>query len=178
MDRDELIRKLAFDVFANRELFSMLTNNEKISYDPATKTFTYKPTYNIRTKEDLLQLLKENREFGGMEAKELKDSYADLNTAIKELEEAGQIIVIRNKDNAPKLLYPNEPSLSIKISEEPGVLTSELEKAGLKTMEVFSTRPKTQNKAKGKSRRGNRKMKITNTHLEGIDLTKEFVAPK
>jgi hypothetical protein len=42
MKRKEMIRRLAFDVFASPELMQLLCQNTKIDYDEDMKTFAYK----------------------------------------------------------------------------------------------------------------------------------------
>lgn len=49
--------------------------------------------------------------------------------------------------------------------------------AGLKTMEVFEKKVITEPKQK-KSKTRNRKGKITNTHLQNLDLTVDYVPRK
>ncbi|KAH6602078.1 hypothetical protein BASA61_001478 [Batrachochytrium salamandrivorans] len=58
LTNNDMIRKLAMDVVNDSELFESACNNERIFYDRAKGTFEYKPTYKIRSKEDLLELLK------------------------------------------------------------------------------------------------------------------------
>ena len=69
---------MAFDVFGSNELLESLIKNDKIMYDPEEKTFYYKHTYICRNREDLLELLKRNNEFGGLDYKELKDSFPNV----------------------------------------------------------------------------------------------------
>ena len=42
LDRNEMIRKLAFDVFDNDDLMEILMRNEKIDFDPSNMSFSYK----------------------------------------------------------------------------------------------------------------------------------------
>ena len=98
------------------------------------------------------------------------------------------VLVIRGKEDVPRYVYYNDPSLNVKIS--PAFIeqwsqvalpleidiSRELEKAGLKSMEVIdmkSNNLQAANSKKGKTKRKSR-FKLTNTHLEGVDLTKEF----
>jgi len=125
---------------------------------------------------------------GGMDMRDLKDSLSKVPTAVEELIQSQQILAICSKDNAPKTLFHNEMQLdirlepdfkemwhSLKIPDETD-LPRELEKAGLKTMEVFEKKvAKAEPKLK-KAKQRNRRVKITNTHLEGIDLTKDYDA--
>lgn len=42
-----------------------------------------------------------------MDYKDLKDSYAKLSEAVEDLANEGQILVIRNKDGNPRVLFYN-----------------------------------------------------------------------
>ncbi|CAO3661716.1 unnamed protein product [Umbelopsis vinacea] len=169
------------DIRANTELWEKLTTNEKIDFDP--------PTFQIKSKVDLLELLQDKRSQGGMDYKDLKDSYSKLGVAVEELAAAGQILVIRHKDGNPRVLFCNDEQYNTPIDEEfkkmwteiaipdETDLPRELENAGLKTMEVFEKKVITEPKQK-KSKNRNRKGKITNTHLQNLDLTVDYVPRK
>ncbi|ORX88664.1 transcription initiation factor IIE, beta subunit [Basidiobolus meristosporus CBS 931.73] len=187
---DDLKRHVGADLDVNPELYQTLTQNNKIDYDTKTHMFSYRPAYNIKTKEDLLALLQEKQDEGGMEVRELKDSYIDVKGVVEELAEAGQIYIIRNKDETPRILFYNDARLNcdfdadfkqmwhdLRAPDETD-LPAELDKAGLKTMEVFEKKAKSDEPKHKKSKARNRKVKITNTHLEGIDLTQDYVAPR
>ncbi|CAG8559197.1 6492_t:CDS:2, partial [Dentiscutata heterogama] len=145
------------------------------------------PDYAIRSKEDLLNLLKDRRDqpgvSRGMPFKELDDCI-DLTNAIGELEKEGKIMVIRlMKDNSPRLLYWNDQRYitemdkefvdmfhSVKVPDESDLKKS-LEDAGLQTMSVLENKTRTEDKPKQKKRKQtNRKIKITNTHLENFHM--------
>ncbi|KAK9723078.1 transcription factor TFIIE beta subunit, TFIIEB, Tfa2, variant 2 [Basidiobolus ranarum] len=187
---EDLKRHVNADLDANPELYRTLTQNNKIDYDSKNHTFSYRPAYNIKTKEDLLALLQEKKDEGGMEVRELKDSYIDVKGVVEELAESGQVYIIRNKDDTPRILFYNDPRLNCNFDAEfkqmwhelrapdETDLPAELDKAGLKTMEVFEKKSKSDEPKNKKSKARNRKVKITNTHLEGIDLTQDYVAPR
>ncbi|ORY98003.1 hypothetical protein BCR43DRAFT_530858 [Syncephalastrum racemosum] len=180
-----IVSRTKVDIGSNPGLWDKLTHNDKIDYDPSKQTFAYKPTYQIKSKDDLLQLLVDKKDEGGMDYKDLKDSYAKLGEAVEDLANEGQILVIRNKDGNPRVLFYNnveyntaiDPNFkdmwsSIKVPDETD-LPKALEDAGLKTMEVFEKKVVTEPKLK-RSKTRNRKIKITNTHLD-IDLSKDYV---
>ncbi|CEP10211.1 hypothetical protein [Parasitella parasitica] len=174
------------DIAKNPALWEKLVNNNKIEFDPTNITFAYKPTYQIRSKEDLLSLLIQKKSEGGMDYKDLKDSYSKLSSAVEELATEGQILVVRNKDGNPRVLFHNDSQYNttidpefkkmwteIKIPDETD-LPKALEVAGLKTMEVFEKKVTSESKPK-KSKTRNKRIKITNTHLSHIDLSKDYV---
>ncbi|KAI9278751.1 hypothetical protein BDA99DRAFT_493060 [Phascolomyces articulosus] len=184
-----IISRTKVDIRKNQALWEKLVNNDKIDYDVVNDTFVYKPTYQIRSKEDLLELLIQKREDGGMDYKDLKDSYSKLGDAVEELANEGQILVIRHKDGNPRILFYNEMQYNTPVDDEfrkmwAGIkipdetdLPKALENAGLKTMEVFEKKVVSEPKLK-RSKTRNRKFKITNTHLANIDLSRDYVPNK
>ncbi|KAF8976470.1 hypothetical protein BGZ46_008240 [Entomortierella lignicola] len=186
---EDLKRKGNIDLDAKPELFQLLKANEKVLYDQMNGTFVFKPTYHIKSKEDLLMILEKRRNEGGMDYKELKDSYSKLAQSVEELANEGRILVIRNKDGNPRVLFWNDQRYntamdkefrdiwhSLRITDELD-LSKELEKAGLTHMQVYDKKGPGE-APKRKPVRRNRKVKITNTHMKGLDLTKDFVMQK
>ncbi|KAL1926055.1 hypothetical protein VTP01DRAFT_7148 [Rhizomucor pusillus] len=173
------------DIVNNAELWDKLVHNDKIDFDSLNKTFAYKPAYSIKSKEDLLNLLIEKKEEGGMDFNHLKESNAKLGDIVEELADEGQILVIRNKEGNPRVLFHNDMQYNTPIDAEFQKMWSEipipdetdlpkkLESAGLKTMEVFENKVTEEPKIK-RSKARNRKIKITNTHLSHIDLSKDY----
>ncbi|KAJ3070882.1 hypothetical protein HDU98_006115, partial [Podochytrium sp. JEL0797] len=145
--------------------------------------------FNVRSKQQLLDLLQTNYLVGGLDVKILKEGYSAIGDAIKALEEEGSILVIRSKDGNPRVLYYNNlqsetptkypastefrsywEKVTVPDDEE---IAKELAKAGLSVTDMSSLKPvATKMKQKGKSR--GRKAKITNTHLEGVDFSIAF----
>lgn len=66
----------------------------------------------------MLELLIRKRNEGGMDYKDLKDSYSKLGSAVEELASEGQILVVRNKDGNPRVLFYNEAEYNTPI--DPG----------------------------------------------------------
>ncbi|ORY42562.1 hypothetical protein BCR33DRAFT_298048 [Rhizoclosmatium globosum] len=185
----ELSQKVGTDVTSSDDLIQLWKTCDKIEYDDKKQEIWYKRQFSIRSKVDLLELLKANYLIGGLDVKVLKEGYSAIGDAIKELEEAGQILVIRSKDGSPKVLYYNnfqsEVPTKYPSSKEFGPywtnvtvpddeeITKELAKAGLAVTDMSSAKSvvskgKVQKKARG------RKAKITNTHLEGVDFNVAF----
>ncbi|KAG0170668.1 hypothetical protein DFQ28_011224 [Apophysomyces sp. BC1034] len=177
------------DITKNPSLWEKLIHNDKIDFDPVNKTFAYKPTYQIKSKDDLLSLLIQKRNEGGMDYKDLKDSYSKLGNAVEELATEGRILVIRNKDGNPRVLFHNDMQYNTLIDHEfkkmwgdisipdETDLPKALENAGLKTMEVFEKKVVSDPKPK-RSKIRSKRIKITNTHLAHIDLSKDYVPKK
>ncbi|CAG8703306.1 16069_t:CDS:2, partial [Acaulospora morrowiae] len=157
---EDLKRENIADITSNRELYEIMIKNPKIVYNAADGTFQYKPIYPIRSKEDLLKLLKERKDkvgvSRGMLFKDLDDC-TDLTNVIEELEKEGKIMVIRlMKDNSPRLLYWNDQQYntpmdkefvdmfnSVKVPDESDLKKS-LEAAGLQTMSVLENKARTE----------------------------------
>ncbi|KAF8925684.1 hypothetical protein BGZ58_000591 [Dissophora ornata] len=75
------------------------------------------PTCHIQNKEDPLFLLKKENE-GGMEYKELKDSYSNLAESVKKLSDEGRILVVQNKDGMPRRVrIPDEVDLPKELAK-------------------------------------------------------------
>ncbi|KAI8917091.1 hypothetical protein DFJ77DRAFT_459130 [Powellomyces hirtus] len=178
----EIMRLTAINISSSSELREILKNNPKITYHPRDGTYQYKPKYDLRSKEDLLNLLYETRDQGGTEMKELQDSWSGLPAAVQELDKSGDITVLTTKDNKPRILFWNQKEANVKMSPEfheywhkvpipkETELAKELERAGLKSMEVFSTANKGDSMLKQNKKRTNKRIRLTNTHLEGLDL--------
>ncbi|CAG8544896.1 15368_t:CDS:10 [Acaulospora colombiana] len=119
---EDLKRENIADITSNSKLYELMIKNPKIVYNPEDRTFQYKPVYPIRSKEDLLNLLKERKDKvgvpRGMSFKELDDC-TDLTKVIEELESEGKIMVIRlMKDNSPRLLYWNDQRYNTPMDKE------------------------------------------------------------
>lgn len=53
-------------------------------------------------------MLEKKKNEGGMDYKELKDSYSKLAQSVEELASEGRILVVRNKDGNPRVLFWND----------------------------------------------------------------------
>ncbi|KAJ2353714.1 transcription factor TFIIE beta subunit, TFIIEB, Tfa2, partial [Coemansia erecta] len=165
--------------------FQHLANNAKVTYNPKTHKLAYKPEFDIRTSDELLDYLRQMPDNGGLDVKRLNDSYlADkLGKVIAELREKRLILATCDKDNRPRFIFYNNRVLDTTIDQEmknswmrmvvpdENELAAEMKKAGLRpTMIEKGEEEKVEVK---KPKRAQRKTKITNTHLVGIDLTKD-----
>ena len=118
----------------------------------------------------------------GISVKELKDGWPGAIAEIDALEKQGELLVTRNKkDNMPKMVWPNDPSLAIHVDDDfqnywhkirlpanPSDLRLELEKAGLTPTSQVKEIVKVSG-AREKKRRINRKAgRTTNAHMAGI----------
>ncbi|PVZ98130.1 hypothetical protein BB558_005270 [Smittium angustum] len=185
----EEIFKLTRINVSDPEVFGLLCSNEKIIYNKENQTFEYKPVYDLKNKDDLLNLLKQRVNIGGLLIKDLKDSHIDLNKAVNELKSEGWVLTINNKDGTPRQLFYNRNNTNLAVNDsfkeiwqelrvpDETELMFEMERAGLKQMEI-AKRKTANDEGLKKLKVKNRRIKITNTHLEGIDLTKDYVPEK
>jgi len=129
----------------------------------------------------LLQKLQSQTTMTGILVKDLKEGWPGVEQTIDKLEKEGKLLVTRNKkDNHPKMIWANDPSLmhhfddefrqiweKSKIPDQQQVV-EELEKAGMiptNKHKVVKPRPKIEQKKTKKPRRTG---KTTNTHMMGI----------
>ncbi len=81
LNNQEIINKTLFDVEGIPALLKAVKANERITVHP-DGTYEFKPRYQIRTGEQLLALLKQQRGVSGMDVKELKQSYTGVTNLI------------------------------------------------------------------------------------------------
>jgi len=144
-------------------------------------TYEFRSIHNVRSGEELVALLQRQKTAQGIHVKDLKDGWPTAIKEIMDLDKEGRVLVTLNKkDNVPKMVWINDPSLAMQIDEDfqnmwnkiklPGAsdeLRNELEKANLT--------PTSQIKEVEKVTSSNKKKRIvrkigrsTNTHMAGI----------
>ena len=164
-------------------LVHILRRNERIHYDSQTDKYSFRPVYNVRSSAQLLTLLERQQIPHGLSVKDLREGWADCLNCIEELEQAGEIHIIRQKkDDRPKTVWPSNHQFNTTIDDSfrdifraiqiplREQLPRELELLGLKPTSVdpltvrlpgTTTEPKKQKKP-------SRRMKVTNTHMGGL----------
>ncbi|KAJ1727630.1 transcription factor TFIIE beta subunit, TFIIEB, Tfa2 [Coemansia biformis] len=181
------IRLHISDFYDDGPVFQHLTSNSKVIYSAQDNTFAYRPEFDIRTPEELVEYLKRLPDRGGLEMKKLTDSYlADrLPKVIADLRAQKLILATTDKDGRPRYIFYNHCPMEDQVDEElktswarlampdESDLATEMKKAGLKLTKVEE--PAVKEKADDKKpKKAQRKTKITNTHLADIDLTKDY----
>ena len=68
---NDIIRKTTIDILGSPELFEAVLKNDRIQYNTEDQTFEFKPNYKIRTRQDLIDLLRRNRGVMGMEVTQM-----------------------------------------------------------------------------------------------------------
>ncbi|KAJ2712488.1 transcription factor TFIIE beta subunit, TFIIEB, Tfa2 [Coemansia spiralis] len=180
------IRMHISDFYDDGPEFQHLTSNAKVTYSAKDNTFAYRPEYDIRTPEELVEYLKRLPDRGGLEVKRLSDSYlADrLPKVIADLRAQKLVLATTDKDGRARYIFYNHWPLEDQVDEELKLswarlivpdevdLATEMKKAGLQPTQVDELTAKKADDKKPK--KAQRKTKITNTHLVDIDLTKDF----
>ncbi|WUR03631.1 transcription initiation factor IIE subunit beta (tfa2) [Vairimorpha necatrix] len=166
----DLYNKLKIDIHSNLRLLNALQSNEKIRIQNNLIEYLY--TYNIKNKEDLVEIFKNKKE--GIELVKLKDNPVDISGFLEDF------LILKDNDGSEVVFY-NELHID-KLDEElinlwravkiPGYqdMLSELNCAGLKSDKNEVVKRKIINK-KAKSKKYRRNIKITNTHVKGLDLS-------
>ena len=168
-----------------RTVKTILARHDKVIYDPKANggqgSFSFRPVHNIKSVESLLGFLQKQPTAQGLSVRELRDGWQGAEDTITTLEAENKLLVTRNrKDNHAKMVWPDDPSLSVDVDEEfqnmwhkirvpdATVVALDLEKEGLTPANKnrgVKAKPKMEEKKKRKAKRGG---KTTNTHMAGV----------
>lgn len=174
----EVYSKLGVNILSNMPLMKALRNNPKILMDHESLRFV--PLFNVRSTKDLAEILKGKSGVEGIELSKLADSPVDVKPFIAELNAQGKIFILKDMDNSEIIFYnectvvPANPEItqmwnSIKIPNYHDII-EELNTAGLKNANSQTVKKKILAKKEPK-KRSQRRIKITNTHVKGLDLS-------
>ncbi|PBK92778.1 hypothetical protein ARMGADRAFT_1030983 [Armillaria gallica] len=99
-------------------LLEKFKSHDRVLWDPKTDLYSYKHEFNFRNKASLLtEIQRRTRKGGGIAVRDLKEAWKEAPAAIEELEQDGEVLVIRTaKDGQLKMVFWNE----IKGDEESG----------------------------------------------------------
>lgn len=110
----ELETSLGFKV--DSQLLKCLSNVDRIQYNPATSSFQYLSLHNIKTGEDLLNVLRNQPAYIGLSVKQLKDGWNNCLPTLADLEKKNEIIIHKTKkDNSPRHIWLNFDKLPIRV---------------------------------------------------------------
>lgn len=175
----EIEASLGINVSTNSALTTALRNNSKIVMGQDMLRFV--PAYNIRSVEDLRAVLAEAEGREGIEMSKLLESPIDVRAFVSALQAEGVLIILKDLDGAEILFYNSQPLEepvnpeiralweSVKIPNYHDIV-EELNMAGLKSTHGQVVKKRVVIKSKPK-KRSQRRIKVTNTHVEGLDLT-------
>jgi transcription initiation factor TFIIE subunit beta len=157
-----------------------LAVNPKVRHDPATNSYMFKPLHNIATADDLLKFLQNQESALGINVRELKDGWNDVEETIDRLEAEHKLLVIRNKkDHHPRMVWVDDPTLDVPLDQEFKDIWSQIPLPSvedtikeLRRMNHKSTgepaRTDLNNKPKKEKKKVRRGQKITNIHMQGL----------
>jgi len=107
------------DEQAVKLLKTLLNVNPKVIYDAATDSYTFKPMHNISSADDLLKYLQGQETAMGIQVRELKDGWPNVEETIDKLEEERKLLVTRNKkDNHPRMVWADDPTLIAPLDQD------------------------------------------------------------
>ncbi|GAB1522251.1 hypothetical protein RhiTH_005365 [Rhizoctonia solani] len=177
-------------------LVKALNEHERVTVDPKLKLYTWRPDFQVKDKQSVLaEITRHARGGAGVSMKSLKESWAGALQAVEELEKEGLVLATRSaKDEHIKMVFRNDmtPEMGGKKVDQEFIdlwnkltvppeadMIKALESEGLQISTAeSSSKSNGQQKKKGKkSAPRQRPVKITNTHLQGIDLTKDYAPP-
>lgn len=111
VDMDELFELLP-DVRAGvawpehrEQLKSAMRQHDKLQFQGEAVAF--KPTYNVRNREELLELLRDfqRRGLGGIRVDALQESYKTVTLDVEDLAKEGQIHIVQRKDSKQGVIF-------------------------------------------------------------------------
>lgn len=174
-------------------LHKALSTHPKVEFLPkggpnGQGAFKFRPPHPVSSGEELKGYLQQQTTAQGIPVSELKEGWSGAVATIDTMEAAGELLVTRHKkDNAPKMVWNTDSSLSHQVDDDfkifwhkrakaPDELRMELERAGLTpTSQIKEVA--TMAGPQQKKRRIQRKIgKTTNTHMLGI--LKDYSAMK
>ena len=164
-------------------LKQILQKHLKIEYDPTKKPplYRYKGPHGVRSADELLEFLQRQTTAQGIKVSEIKDGWLGALEAIDVLEKEHKVVITRHKkDGSPRMIWANDPTLSLHVDNEfkdlwhritipigGGELRNELLAFGLTPTSLVKAPVVAKEKEK-KKRAPRRGGKVTNTHLTGI----------
>lgn len=191
---EEILQKLNVNLHLQTDVLDRILRNERVSYDEHSSTLEYHAVFAIKSKQDIVTLLKQRPNLAGIEYAELKESNPRIDEYINELTKEGQLFLVRTKDDGPKVVFLNDTKtrgpvdeifrqlwMSTIVPHDERELIKVLETAGLKAHgrpierpnKTVSSKSETSGENGGKkssAKRPFRKIKITNDYLDNIDL--------
>lgn len=189
---EEIFQKLNVNLHSQTDVLDRILRNERISYDEHGSMLEYHAVFAIKSKQDIITLLKQRPNLVGIEYAELKESNPRIDEYINELVKEREIFLVRTKDDGPKVVFLNDTKtrgpvdeifrqlwMSTIVSHDERELRRALEAVGLKAHGHPLERPNKAVKSeasggregrKSSAKRPFRRIKITNDYLDNIDL--------
>ncbi|PRP82915.1 transcription initiation factor IIE2 [Planoprotostelium fungivorum] len=177
-----------FEMPENDPFWDELAANKFVRYDDINKLYYHKAEHNIRSKLDLEKEIDRNPD--GLIEQALRESYRGAEADLNSLVQNRQIIRVVNEEKKPQtVVFPRKNfDLILHIDQEFKNLWSSIKlpddidfEKTMKTAGLSMTQQEKKiNKRpppKSRKRAENKKVRILNSHVTDMDLTKDFVRP-
>ena len=76
----EVCNEVKLNISTQSEVLDKVCRNDRISFDG--KLLCYKPVFTIKSKEDLLETLKQQQDMAGIDFAELKEAYPKIEETV------------------------------------------------------------------------------------------------
>ena len=112
-----------------KELVTVLRRHPRLEFKPEKDssdqgwqkgTYAHRPVIpGVKSAESLLAYLQRKTDASGVSVKDLKDGWADCEETLGDLEGKQKILIVRTKkDNLPRYVWANDPSLHYEVQQE------------------------------------------------------------
>jgi len=116
---DQIRLELGMDLTADADFYAKVLDCDRIVVDYETKTLSYKPAFDFRTKLDFVEYLhKKAIKHEGLELRQVKETFLDIKQATRELEAEGKVMVLRKADGQPKVVFWNNEAYNTPMERE------------------------------------------------------------
>ena len=177
------------DLAADAEVQAQLVANAKVKYDPANGgRYSYRATYAVANKAELLKLLASRPE--GTSLKALADSYSRVAYDVDELVDEGQAWSVEDCVTGDRAIYPRDKAYDVEVDErikqiwltmeiptEPEAFARELERAGIQPAPRRSSFARRVMPLDTQERKKKRKRDFSKLHVTNVHLWDELFAP-
>ncbi|CAN6302095.1 unnamed protein product [Urochloa humidicola] len=112
------------DIHGNKDVFDSLRNNPKVKFEGGR--FSYKPTHDLNGRDQLLELIKKEKD--GIAVEAIKDAYPSVLDDLQALKASGDVIWLSGTNSQEDTAYFNgEPRVRLTIDNELKKLYREIE---------------------------------------------------
>uniref|UniRef100_A0A7S3EFD7 TFA2 Winged helix domain-containing protein n=1 Tax=Rhodosorus marinus TaxID=101924 RepID=A0A7S3EFD7_9RHOD len=191
MTPEEIEKILGTDIVNNQELRKNVESSTKFLRERDGR-WRWKSQYYIRNKDELLVFLRKRHD--GVPRAALDDCYKGVTDDMKDIinSKPREVIVLKNSTDKKEIVYPYESALSLPVSDDIRGMWETIHapdrievhryliENGVKKgkVEDFPQLAINRRRPRGQKARSNKRMKLTNVHLEGtgIDLQEDPTA--
>lgn len=191
---NEIFEKTGIDIDGSPDILTSLTGEKSGVIRDKKGKWRWASKYRLQNINDLISLMA--RSSDGVGEKDLYDSYRGVKEDIKKLKKRGLFYEI--KSGSRIILFTRDPRLDVKVSDEVKkkykevrvpdpievhryLVANGLKKTDDKTgVKIAAPVARKRPSARQGGRRRNRRIKLTNTHMEdsNINLDRDFVSNK